>query len=316
MAVSDARISTGLPAHPKTVKLVRRLGEAGGWRLVCLFLWTAANRADGDLSDMTKEDVEIAAGWAGDPDKFVDELLAVGFLEGEERNYRIHDWEDHNPWAAGADNRALKSRWIALKRHHGEAEADRKVPGYAAIRNATGTKNDAASNAGSMHDASKSDAQGNAPSPSPLPIPSPLPSPEKPITPDGVIAAGEPAPTGDAGEQGDLIGGEPAAKPARAGRPPCPHTEIIALYHELLPMGTTIRDWTPARAKSLQARWNEKAERQSLDWWREFFAYMARSKFLTSKVEPQQGRPVFRVSLPWTIKAENFAKITEGDYHR
>ncbi len=29
--VSDARISIALPDHPKTVKLVRRCGEAGAW---------------------------------------------------------------------------------------------------------------------------------------------------------------------------------------------------------------------------------------------------------------------------------------------
>lgn len=313
MAVSDARISTGLPAHPKTVKLVRRLGESGGWRLVCLFLWTAANRPDGDLSGMTKEDIEIAAGWTGNPDQFVDALVSVGFLDGREGEYLIHDWAEHNPWAASAGDRSLKSQWIAVKRHHGEAEADRKVPAYAAIRNAAGTKSDAASNAGSMPEASKNDAPSPSPTPSPLPTPSPSPEEQKPLPPDGGSDAGTPA-TPAEGEQGELIVG--VVKPVKPSRPPCPHTEIIALYHELLPMGTTIRDWTPARQKALQARWNEKPERQSLDWWRKFFDYMARSRFLTGKVDPAPGRSVFRVSLPWTVKAENFAKITEGEYHR
>ncbi|MDE3023857.1 MAG: hypothetical protein KGI54_18730, partial [Pseudomonadota bacterium] len=31
-------------------------------------------------------------------------------------------------------------------------------------------------------------------------------------------------------------------------RHPCPHQEIIALYHEVLPMCPRVRDWTPARA--------------------------------------------------------------------
>ncbi len=46
---TDARISTGLPGHPKAKKLMRRLGQAAGWNLVCLILWTAANRSDGDV---------------------------------------------------------------------------------------------------------------------------------------------------------------------------------------------------------------------------------------------------------------------------
>lgn len=39
----DARISTALPRHPKTVMLQRRLGASGCWSLVCLFLWVADN---------------------------------------------------------------------------------------------------------------------------------------------------------------------------------------------------------------------------------------------------------------------------------
>lgn len=46
---TDARIAVGLPTHPKTKKLLRRLGPAGGWGLVCLIVWVAANRSDGDL---------------------------------------------------------------------------------------------------------------------------------------------------------------------------------------------------------------------------------------------------------------------------
>ena len=51
--MSDARLSASFPTHPKTKKLMRRLGAAGPWALVCLFLWARMNRADGDLSGMT-----------------------------------------------------------------------------------------------------------------------------------------------------------------------------------------------------------------------------------------------------------------------
>ena len=96
----DARISTALPRHPKTVKLQRRLGVSGCWHLVCLFLWVAENRYDGDLKDMTDEDIEIAAGWTGDIGAFTRTLIEVGFIEGDERSRSIHDWAEHNPWAA------------------------------------------------------------------------------------------------------------------------------------------------------------------------------------------------------------------------
>lgn len=101
----------------------------------------------------------------------------------------------------------------------------------------------------------------------------------------------------------------------KVGRPDCPHQAIIALYHELLPMCPGIRDWTPARAQALRARWNEDAKRQNLDYWRKFFAYVAESEFLTGRARTTDGRRPFVASLDWIIKAENFTKIREGRYH-
>ena len=133
---TDARIAVGLPTHPKTKKLIKRLGQAAAWNLVCLFLWAAANRRDGDLSGMTDEDIELAADWLGEEGAFVSVLLEVRFLDADGAGgYLLHDWQDHNPWAAGADMRSAKARWNAVKKHHGAAEADRQIPEYAAVRN-------------------------------------------------------------------------------------------------------------------------------------------------------------------------------------
>lgn len=128
---SDARISTALPAHPKFKKIVRRLGDSGGLRVMLLFLWTAANRPDGDLSGMTGEDIEIAVDWNGEPGAFAAALADVGFLDGAERGYAIHDWAAHQPWAAGSDDRAEASRWAALCRRYGRAGAAERMPDYA-----------------------------------------------------------------------------------------------------------------------------------------------------------------------------------------
>jgi 5-methylcytosine-specific restriction endonuclease McrA len=109
----DARLSTALPRHPKTVKLKRRLGEAGCWGLVCLFLWVADNRSDGDLSGLSSEDLEIAADWAGEPGLFVTTLEGVGFLDGSEGSHSIHDWQEHNPFAATRGRRVAAARQAA-----------------------------------------------------------------------------------------------------------------------------------------------------------------------------------------------------------
>jgi hypothetical protein len=117
----DARISTAFPRHPKTVKLQRRLGAAGCWSLVCLFLWVADNRPDGDLSGMSDEDIEIAAGWSGDSNAFVAALVAVSFLDGQDGVYSIHDWVEHNPWAPTWGERVAKAKKAAAARWETDA---------------------------------------------------------------------------------------------------------------------------------------------------------------------------------------------------
>ena len=120
LMATDARISTGLPSHPKTKKLVRRLGPGAGWGLVCLFLWVASNRSDGDLSGMSTEDIELAADWDGDDGVLVKELCDVRFLDGEEGSYIIHDWAEHNPWAAGSKGRSAAAKENASKKWGGD----------------------------------------------------------------------------------------------------------------------------------------------------------------------------------------------------
>ncbi|MFP3758069.1 hypothetical protein SB751_29785, partial [Cupriavidus sp. SIMBA_020] len=84
-----------MATHPKTKKLVRRLGGDGAWRLVCLFLWCAANRHDGNLTGLSDEDIELAVDWAGGEGELVATLRDVGFLDGDEYCRTLHDWEEH-----------------------------------------------------------------------------------------------------------------------------------------------------------------------------------------------------------------------------
>lgn len=128
---SDARISVTFTAHPKTKKLIRRHGHAAGWGLVCLFLWAAANRHDGDLEGMTAEDIELAVDWMGEEGKLVHALKDVGFLDGDEGTYKIHDWAEHNPWAAGTSDRSEASKFAALCKRYGRERAAEMMPDYA-----------------------------------------------------------------------------------------------------------------------------------------------------------------------------------------
>lgn len=186
---TDARISTGLPSHPKTKKLMRRLGAAGALACVYLFLWAAANRSDGDLSGMSDEDIELAVDWTGDEGAFVQAMESVGFLDGAEGERVIHDWHEHNPWAAGSEARSEKSRWAALCRRHGRQQAARMMPEYAErLQEARQPDAQASQPHANGTPAALPDAASGMPlagmgsAPSPIPIPSPIPTPtlEKP----------------------------------------------------------------------------------------------------------------------------------------
>ena len=90
----------------------------------------------------------------------------------------------------------------------------------------------------------------------------------------------------------------------------CPHQDIIEIYHEILPQCPKIRDWTPARQTHLRARWNEDKSRQSMEYWRRFFKFVADCDFLVGK----SGEKPFFADLEWMVKSANFTKIRESKY--
>ena len=98
-----------------------------------------------------------------------------------------------------------------------------------------------------------------------------------------------------------------ASKPAT-----CPHQDIIAAYHELLPSLARVREWTAERQSFLRKRWAENPERQTLNWWRDFFAYVGQSDFLMGRRETQTG--AFECDLEWLVRPKNFIRVLEGRY--
>lgn len=323
--MQDARISIGLPSHPKTKKLIRRIGGDGAYRLVCLFLWTAANKSDGNLSGMSDEDIELAVDWMGDEGAFVQALVEVGFLDGEVDSRVIHDWAEHNPWAAGSEDRSEASKWAALCKRYGRSGAAERMPEYAERKGYPSA--DAAetteAHAGRMRGACgahESAVPEDAPRMRAVEIrsaPSPLPSPSPSLKAEPAIAGLSPAaaspPPDDVADSPGGDGGQPAAPKSVPDRPPCPHDRIIALYHETLPELRRIREWNETRRRLLQRRWAEQPERQDLAWWRRFFEYVRTSKFLMGQTVGRDGRP-FDCDLEWLVKPTNFAKVVEGKY--
>lgn len=102
----------------------------------------------------------------------------------------------------------------------------------------------------------------------------------------------------------------------------CPQQKLIDLYHECLPGLPPVRIWTSAsRVNNLAARWREmsldqgfQSEAEGLDFFKRFFEFVGRSKFLMGQVKQKDGR-TFRADLEWITKANNFEKICDRKYH-
>lgn len=108
--------------------------------------------------------------------------------------------------------------------------------------------------------------------------------------------------------------------------PDCPHEEILALWQKRLPHLSQPRIWEGNRRTSLRLRWIQaskpssysvdgyKTKVEGLQWWDEFFAYIANETTLAKGFE-SNGR-TWRPDLEWVLNAGNFAKIIDGKYDK
>jgi len=123
---TDIRLSVFFFQHRKTKKLKRKLGADGVLALISLWTYAAVNHPEGILP-LDEEDIAIAADWDGDPQEFVNTLIEIGFLEKlEDGTYKIHDWEEHQPWAVGARERKEKARKAAKAKWEKMSEEEKE----------------------------------------------------------------------------------------------------------------------------------------------------------------------------------------------
>lgn len=117
-----------------------------------------------------------------------------------------------------------------------------------------------------------------------------------------------PSPPRGGGERDEPDDEEP--EPKRNGTPNCPHEQIIALYHELLPQCPRVKSWNGHGRKQLALRWREDKARQSIDWWRDIFGKVAQSDFLMGR----KPNTTFLFSLGWFVGPQNFEKVLNDHY--
>ena len=123
----------------------------------------------------------------------------------------------------------------------------------------------------------------------------------------------------------DLPGIEPhPASAPQAAIPACPHTDILALWAKALPELPQPVKWTEARAQALRCRWREEAAayrwttvEEGVGFFEKLFRYCRQSDFLMGRAPLGAGRSTpFLLTLPWLLKAENWAKVQEEKFHR
>lgn len=131
---TDIRLSVNFWEHHKTIKLKRRLGASGPEHLIRIWCYAAEHRTDGILNHMDCEDIAIVARFDGDADEFVAVLTDLRWLDQRgDGTYVIHDWEDHNSWAAKADDRSDQGRFARMAKTHPVIYESLKSQGFTSI---------------------------------------------------------------------------------------------------------------------------------------------------------------------------------------
>lgn len=116
-------------------------------------------------------------------------------------------------------------------------------------------------------------------------------------------------PAGSVGPTASNADADAEAGEKSASVPPCPHKDIVAIYHEVLPELRAVKLWNSTREKRLRARWREDKARQTLDWWRKYFESVRASDFLMGR------KADWSADFDWLICPTNMAKVLEGRYH-
>lgn len=115
---------------------------------------------------------------------------------------------------------------------------------------------------------------------------------------------------------------DPPAGPKKYEVPDCPHAEVLAIYHDACPTLPRVEVLNDFRRGLLRQRWREVCAdqrydaAQGLEWWRDFFAMVSQSKFLTGRARGKPGETPFMANFEWLIRPQNFVKVIEGLYNR
>ena len=130
----DFRTEFSYYTDPRTFILKRRLGNDALAALNFLWCWTAMNRPEGVLFDMTEEAIEIVSFWDGASGALLPTLLELKYLDQlEDGTYALHDWAETNPWVATSGIREEEARFTGMARNYPELYEYLKAQGITRI---------------------------------------------------------------------------------------------------------------------------------------------------------------------------------------
>lgn len=92
-----------------------------------------------------------------------------------------------------------------------------------------------------------------------------------------------------------------------------PFQQIVAAYHRHMAEAgcNRVRTLSEATRGAVRSRWNEDKERQSLEWWDQYFQYAAGCPFLVGQ---GGGERPFYADFTWMVGPKNMEKVINGRY--
>lgn len=185
MSSVDIRLNEDFMRNYKTRTLRKRLGAEAILSLQSLWLWAAVNRSEGILYKMNPTKIEGVAEWDGKEGDFFTALVDLEWLDVlEDGTYALHQWVEHQSWAADAANRSDKARLLNMAKNYPELYEELTAKGYTGIDRAAYAELTAEYNrrgilrhsSDFLRTASVSLTPTPMPSPAPIPEPVPVPS--------------------------------------------------------------------------------------------------------------------------------------------
>lgn len=290
----DIRLSTDFPMHPKVIKLRRKLGAQGVFSLISLWCFAAKHKPSGVLDNMDEEEIAIAAIWPDDASTFVGTLVELRWLDvdtSHPKTYLLHNWIDHNGYAASAPDRSDKARFSRLARAFPAIYARLKSEGieavtaeeYRKLTAPTRTNEEQTVEQYEYESYNEPYNESSTERTSPLPLPIPSPNNKKDI-----VETEKPASTAalDYGAISRLFGDK------------CPS----------LPKPQKMTDARKAAARKLWAQNRDKYPTPDL-FFSELFQKIEASEFLSGRNGKWGG-----CCFDWALNPKNALKVLEGNY--